>query len=529
MSEALFSELISSSPYAIIELFEIHLSQAIHGSAEIYRFHNGTNGKLTSAGDITWQGNAYIALPIEAEGFEYSNSGQLPRPKVRVANLFGTMSAILVAVNETYLGNDLTGAKFIRIRTLSRFLDPINFDGNVNPYGTPADEEMPREIYYIDRKTAETRDFVEFELASVTDLAGVRAPKRQCIANLCQWKYRSAECGYTGTNYFDANDNAINSSPAPDFPAGSAQLNSGQSIFIDQALRSANGWFRTLLQADGNLVTYRKNNTAAWSSKTVGGGSYRLSVQSDGNAVIYTSGNESVWSTGTAKLGTAVALQFQGWLPDETNLTGRAAAFWYEVLGDADSYPNQSRTVQRQFIIGSRTITLSFTATSYPLGEPFATETGKSYFWNQPRVLDADTIDTPLPYGKASVVSSTGLWQEDEIFGAAVAISAGNPWKNRPTGTLTTITAQYRLRTASNYSNNYLIQQNDGNLVLYNASSVALWSSGFVTNEEPRVVTGSVTALQDVCGKRLSSCKKRFGEFADLPFGSYPGVGNFYG
>jgi lambda family phage minor tail protein L len=39
---------------------------------------------------------------------------------------------------------------------------------------------------------------VEFELAASFDLAGVRAPKRQCIANICQWVYKSAECGYTG-------------------------------------------------------------------------------------------------------------------------------------------------------------------------------------------------------------------------------------------------------------------------------------------------------------------------------------------
>jgi lambda family phage minor tail protein L len=72
--------------------------------------------------------------------------------------------------------------------------------------------EFPREIYYIDRKSAENRELVEFELASVylTSLV-CRAPKRQCIANICQWVYRSSECSYTGTNYFDANNNAIGS------------------------------------------------------------------------------------------------------------------------------------------------------------------------------------------------------------------------------------------------------------------------------------------------------------------------------
>ena len=176
MSE-MFQELLSSSPYAIIELFELHLDLALHGSSDIVRFHAGVNEKST-AGDVIWQGYTYQALPIEVEGFQYNGSGQLPRPKARVANLMGGVSALLLGVNEITPGNDLIGAKFIRIRTLSRFLDPVNFTGGVNPYGTPADEEMPREIYYIDRKSAENRNIVEFELAAVFDLAGVRAPKR---------------------------------------------------------------------------------------------------------------------------------------------------------------------------------------------------------------------------------------------------------------------------------------------------------------------------------------------------------------
>jgi lambda family phage minor tail protein L len=65
------------------------------------------------------------------------------------------------------------------------------------------------EIWYIDRKSAETRDVVQWELASKFDLAGTLMPKRQLIANICQWEYRSAECSYTGSNYFDINNNVV--------------------------------------------------------------------------------------------------------------------------------------------------------------------------------------------------------------------------------------------------------------------------------------------------------------------------------
>lgn len=37
------------------------------------------------------------------------------------------------------------------------------------------------------------------------------------------------------------------------------------------------------------------------------------------------------------------------------------------------------------------------------------------------------------------------------------------------------------------------------------------------------------SSASDVCGKRLSSCKARFGENADLPFGGFPGAGLIQG
>ena len=196
------SELQAIAPSAIIELFELQLNVAIQGVSTLYRFHAGVN--LTgSNGDVVWAGNAYAKFPIEAEGFEYSGNGQLPRPKIRVSNILGTITAIILAT-------PLEGAKVTRIRTMARYLDAVNFPGGVNPLGTPdPTSEWPREVYFIDRKSAETRDVVEYELAAAFDLAGVRAPKRQCISNICQWVYRSAECGYTEASYYDENDAGV--------------------------------------------------------------------------------------------------------------------------------------------------------------------------------------------------------------------------------------------------------------------------------------------------------------------------------
>jgi len=177
-SYAIVSNLQNINPSAIIELFTLTLDNTLHGASTVYRFHAGST--LKENGEIVWAGNTYQRFPIQAEGFAFQK-GQLPRPTLTVSNALGTITAILLNVNTTTTGNDLTGATVTRIRTLARFIDAVNFPSNVNPYGTPdATAEFPQEIYKIDRKSAENREFVQFELAAVFDLAGIRAPKRQC-------------------------------------------------------------------------------------------------------------------------------------------------------------------------------------------------------------------------------------------------------------------------------------------------------------------------------------------------------------
>jgi len=177
-SSAIVSNLQNTNPSAIIELFTLQLDNNLHGATTIYRFHAGSS--LKDNGEIVWAGNSYQRFPIKAEGFAF-RQGQLPRPTLTVSNALGTITAILLSVNTTTAGNDLTGATVTRIRTLARFLDAVNFPGDINPYGTPdSTAEFPQEIYKIDRKSAENREVVQFELASVFDLAGIRAPNRQC-------------------------------------------------------------------------------------------------------------------------------------------------------------------------------------------------------------------------------------------------------------------------------------------------------------------------------------------------------------
>ena len=196
--------------WRVIEVTKYFFQNNANQTATITQAEDGTN--VIKIGDaVEFGGQAYQVLPIEATGFEYkaAQSGSLPRPTITASNLFGTISAILLDVNESVLGNDLQTAKVTRIRTLAKYVDAANFastdlfatqDGDgfltedgflfnlehgENPYGTPdSSQRFPDEIYYVDRKASENRDFVTFELASVFDLAGVKVPKRQVLPSI---------------------------------------------------------------------------------------------------------------------------------------------------------------------------------------------------------------------------------------------------------------------------------------------------------------------------------------------------------
>ena len=180
VNASVFSSLQDINPSAIIELFTLQLSTALHGANTIYRFHAGSN--LNANNKIVWAGNEYLRFPVKAEGFAFQR-GQLPRPKITISNGTGLISAILLSVNETTTGNDLTGATVTRIRTLAKFIDTVNFADGTNATADPT-AEFPKEIYAIDRKSTETREVVEFELAAPTDLAGVRIPGRQATRSI---------------------------------------------------------------------------------------------------------------------------------------------------------------------------------------------------------------------------------------------------------------------------------------------------------------------------------------------------------
>ena len=166
----------------------------------IKRFHAGTNLKTTTTlheASIHFGGKVYEPFPVQTEGFDMTATGALPRPRLTISNLSpslsntftvanggsalpaGTISSMMLEVNKITVGNDLIGSTLVRIRTLRKFLDSDNF----NSTNATADstQKFPDEIYMIARKTLENQEIVQFECASMFDMAGIKAPKRQIL------------------------------------------------------------------------------------------------------------------------------------------------------------------------------------------------------------------------------------------------------------------------------------------------------------------------------------------------------------
>lgn len=160
----------------------------------LYHFHSGTN-ELRQP--VVWQGNTYQPLPVVCTGFVLSSTSYA-RPKLQIANASGVFSMLMQGIG------DLVGCKVTRKRTTIRYLDAVNFASG-NPNANPS-EHLPDDIFYISRKSAENKVYVEFELASVLELNGVMLPKKQVMATVCPFMYRQDECGYTGGAVADSND-----------------------------------------------------------------------------------------------------------------------------------------------------------------------------------------------------------------------------------------------------------------------------------------------------------------------------------
>lgn len=181
-------------PSATIEFYVIE-----HKDGDfVYRFHAGSNGVKRT---VIWQGEKYNAMSCDASGFEYKGDGKLPRPKITITNFEGMISQIMRD------NKDLVGSTFIRKKTFLRFLDKENFENNINPFGVEdSNVYYDDEIYTINRKSAEDKNEVEFELTSALDMENLYLPNRIAMSNYCPALYRGIGCMYNGAPVADLYD-----------------------------------------------------------------------------------------------------------------------------------------------------------------------------------------------------------------------------------------------------------------------------------------------------------------------------------
>ncbi|MBV9594291.1 MAG: PQQ-binding-like beta-propeller repeat protein [Actinobacteria bacterium] len=227
-------------------------------------------------------------------------------------------------------------------------------------------------------------------------------------------------------------------------PTGPNSVSAGQQLTAGQAVSSTSGQYQLVMQSDGNLVKYG-NGRALWSSGTQGHAGAGLTVQTDGNAVIYSASGQPLWATGTVGAGTANSLLIQ----DDGNLVlyGPNGAVWAGGRAGADTLSVGGRLSGGQTLLSAdeRHLLLMQNDGNLVIYGPHGAVWGSGTARTGVGLPDLPTTvfqsDGNVVYYPAP--GQPGLW------------SSGTPGR----GSIA------------------LVMQNDGNLVLYDASR-AIWASG---------------------------------------------------
>lgn len=216
-SKSINTELAKIEPSTPIFLYDIDLTTInptianttnlsgqplISGVLRIYNDYNLFNLSAQPYGSINWKGNQYFPMPFYADGFELNSAGTLPTPRIFIANTSPDTSINsfykYIRLQAQSLG-DIVGAKFTRIKTFLKYLRGSNFSGGRNPFNDDpsiTEIELPKDIYYIDRKNQEDGIILEYTLGSILDVEGVSLPGRTILSSKCPFSYRGEGCLY---------------------------------------------------------------------------------------------------------------------------------------------------------------------------------------------------------------------------------------------------------------------------------------------------------------------------------------------
>lgn len=207
-SKNLHADVFSLEPSSLIVMYEIDISDILfdmgiiavlnseNENQRIFRFHNSI--KLIN-NEIWWQDKMYVGCPIQAEGFEYNARGTIPVPKLTISSSAEGIPILSTLKSQIESIGDLIGAKVTRKKTLLKFLDQKNsFGGLPTPPNTSPDPyaHFPDDIYYVERKSFENSNTIQYELSSILDLENVQLPHRLVLNSKCVWNYRGEGCLY---------------------------------------------------------------------------------------------------------------------------------------------------------------------------------------------------------------------------------------------------------------------------------------------------------------------------------------------
>lgn len=183
----------------LVSLYTIDLSTI--GVDAMYTFTAQVDKTL---GKLRFRGVDYVPTDIQCSGFETS-SQSLPRPHVTITNVNRLMSSAAI------LHEDLIGARFVRLRTYTQYLD----DGTTPDTGAA----YASDVFLFDQKVRHNKQEIEWELAAAMDQEGRTIPGRPILRDVCMARYRrvvlspsgafqkydysKAQCPYTGSQAYN--------------------------------------------------------------------------------------------------------------------------------------------------------------------------------------------------------------------------------------------------------------------------------------------------------------------------------------
>lgn len=167
-----------------------------NGVSEEYEPSSDT---MISVPTMDWLGETYTFVGVKLDGMKLSGDGGANSPTIEVSNVIDGVVGALSALCRLY--RNLQNAKLtVYATTLEAYQLEL--------------QQYKLQYWWVTQKTLDTARSITFALDMPANHNKQQLPTR-IIDDICAWakrgQYRGEDCGYTGTNYFDAEGNPVDS------------------------------------------------------------------------------------------------------------------------------------------------------------------------------------------------------------------------------------------------------------------------------------------------------------------------------